>query len=570
MNHTFNFHFSIDPNNRPEYLSLLPELNVIIQNNYFDIAIFDTKMFDHKERLLGANCVNWYIGSVTTSNVDLLAFIHQFLGSIAPPIIFGIDLHSLIEFCSGKLESPELTRINEDLQFILPPETDVKEYIVKRILRTTMFDKNKINETLRENGYLDTVQSPRQPLDYFALRKDVKQKILDKDYIELRNLFLVLVGNEITTDNYKENLYLKRINHTQIKAADILPLRPLSKDSHFIIDNRTEYINCIDQVLTNDNGKFEYEFHEILNKCVPTIESLSESKNIKSFSYKDGRIAHFENKDKAEIGSIYRHPTKNIICNCNKGYIYGFYPDPIHAARIVNQPVIDKSFLKIWTTLDPAKYQHQIEKGYSISSLDAYKHVKWRFSKREPDFTANLEPYDVSCSPVVCDDIIFTGRSHKIHNTIYYEIDAIKYKYPKILGNEIRNFTNTLFWYAENLLRSRHNLPKIGEGWLSEMLMYELISSNYPDSIHHFSPNWLNHQHFDVFIPSLKIAFEYQGKQHYEPVDFFGGIEGFQDNIRRDTQKNNLSIKNHIRIIYWRYDERISYDLLVSKIKNGT
>lgn len=568
MNHTFNFHFSLDLNNQPEYLSLLPGLTVKIQKEYFDINIYDYIMFDYKKRLLGANCVNWYVGSVTTTNVDLLAFIHQFLGLLPPPIIFGIDLNSLDEFCSGKLVNPELRRIYEDLQFILDPETDVKEYIVKRILRKPMFDKNKIKETLRENGYLDTVPSPRKPLDYFALHKNVNQKIIDKDYKELGNLFLLLVGNEITIENFKENLYLKRINHTQITAADILPLRPLSKDSAFIIDNRDEFINCIDEILLNDNGKIEYEFHEILNKCVPTIESLLESKNKKLFSYENGRIVDVENKDKSEIGSFYLHPTKNIICYCNKGYIYDFYPDPIHAARIINQPVIDKSYLKIWTTLDPAMYQLQIENGYSISSLDAYKHVNWKFAKREPDFTFISEPYIIIKNLVICNDIIFTGRSHKIHNTIYYEIDAIKYKDPIIVGNEIRNFTNTLFWNAENLLRSRHNLPKIGEGWLSEMLMYELISSNYPDSIHHFSPNWLKPQHFDVFIPSLQIAFEYQGKQHYEPVDFFGGNEGFQDNIRRDTQKYNLSIKNHIPIIYWRYDEPISYDLLGSKIKN--
>lgn len=569
MDHTFHFHFSLDLNNQPEFLSLLPELTVKIQMNIFDIGIYDYKMFACKERLLGGNRVNWYIGSITTTNVDLLAFIHKFLGSMAPPIIFGIDLNSLIEFCSAKLESPELTRIYEDLKFILPPETDVKEYIVKRILRTTIFDKNKIEETLRENGYLDTVQSPHKPLDYFALRKDVKQKILDKDFIELRNLFLILVGNEITTDNYKENLYLKRINQTKITASDILPLRPLSKDSYFIIDNRAEFINCLDQVLLNDNGKLEHEFHEILNKCVPTIESLSESKTKKLFSYKDGRITHFENKDKSEIGSIYWHPTKKIMCNCNKGYIYSFYPDPINAARIVNQPVIDKSYLKLWTTLGPSEYHHQIENGYTMSSLGAYKHINWRYSKREPDFTSISEPYYVSSIPVICDDINFTGRAHKIQNTNFYEIDANIFKYPKFLGNEIRNFTDTLFWNAENLLRSRHNLPKIGEGWLSEMLMYELISSNYPDSIHHFSPNWLKHQHFDVFIPSLKLAFEYQGKQHYEPVDFFGGNEGFLDNIRRDTQKFDLSNKNHIRIIYWRYDEPISYDLLMEKINKN-
>ena len=566
MNQTYNFHFSLDPSSRLDFLSLLPEINVKIRKNYFDIAIYDTKMLEYKERLLGAKSVNWYVGSVSTTNVDLLAFVHQFLGSLPPPIIFGIDLNSLDEFCSGKLVNPKLMQICEDLKYILGPETDVEDYIAIRILRKSTFDKNKIKETLRENGYLDTVPSPRKPLDYFAFHNNVKQRIIDKDYKELRNLFLQLVGNEISVDNYKENLYLKRLDHTQIKATDILPLRPTSKDSEFTFENRTEFIACIDQVLSNDNCRLEYEFHEILNKCVPTIELILESKNRKLFSYENGKIEYLEYKDNSEIGSFYLHPTKNITCYCDKGCIFEFYPDPIHAARIVNQPTVDKSYLKIWTTLDPSEYQLQIDNGYTISSLDGYKHVKWRFSKREPDFTSISEPCYITSKLVVCNEINFTGRSHKIHDTIYNEIDAVKFKPPIIIGNEIRNFANTLFWNAENLLRSRHNLPKIGEGWLSEMLMYELISNIYPDSIHHFSPNWLNHQHFDVFVPSLKTAFEYQGKQHYEPVDFFGGNEGFLDNIRRDGLKFDLSTKNHIRIIYWRFDEPISYDLLMEKI----
>ena len=33
---------------------------------------------------------------------------------------------------------------------------------------------------------------------------------------------------------------------------------------------------------------------------------------------------------------------------------------------------------------------------------------------------------------------------------------------------------------------------------------------------------------YDVFISGFNIAIEYQGKQHFEPIDYFGGEEAFK------------------------------------------
>ena len=33
---------------------------------------------------------------------------------------------------------------------------------------------------------------------------------------------------------------------------------------------------------------------------------------------------------------------------------------------------------------------------------------------------------------------------------------------------------------------------------------------------------------FDIYIPSLNLCVEFQGEQHYKPVERFGGIEGPQ------------------------------------------
>ena len=55
----------------------------------------------------------------------------------------------------------------------------------------------------------------------------------------------------------------------------------------------------------------------------------------------------------------------------------------------------------------------------------------------------------------------------------------------------------------------------------------------------------------DVFIPSKSLAFEYQGKQHYEEVGVFSSTKHYQ---QRDEEKRILCAANNIKLIevpYW-------------------
>ena len=64
---------------------------------------------------------------------------------------------------------------------------------------------------------------------------------------------------------------------------------------------------------------------------------------------------------------------------------------------------------------------------------------------------------------------------------------------------------------------------KIPIRWKSEYRLYATVKKLYPDAVFQYAPDWLKRQKIDIYIPSLRIAIEYQGKQHYEPVEFFGG-----------------------------------------------
>lgn len=104
----------------------------------------------------------------------------------------------------------------------------------------------------------------------------------------------------------------------------------------------------------------------------------------------------------------------------------------------------------------------------------------------------------------------------------------------------------------ENEIRRMFGLPKICEGWISETNLFYEIKSSYINEvvIHHGRPTWLGKQHLDIYIPKYNIAIEYQGDQHYYPIEFFGGEQSFVKNKERDEKKRELCLKNNCNLIY--------------------
>jgi len=60
---------------------------------------------------------------------------------------------------------------------------------------------------------------------------------------------------------------------------------------------------------------------------------------------------------------------------------------------------------------------------------------------------------------------------------------------------------------------------------------------------------------FDFYIPSMRTIIEFDGKQHYEPMEFFGGVESYERLKENDKIKNNYCEENYINLIRIRYDQ---------------
>ncbi len=94
----------------------------------------------------------------------------------------------------------------------------------------------------------------------------------------------------------------------------------------------------------------------------------------------------------------------------------------------------------------------------------------------------------------------------------------------------------------------------IKPNWKHELSLFHALRARYPDTLYQYRPDWLGRQSLDLYIPSLRTGIEYQGIQHYHPVEFFGGQEALEQRQELDRIKKEACRENQVRLIEWLYD----------------
>ena len=54
---------------------------------------------------------------------------------------------------------------------------------------------------------------------------------------------------------------------------------------------------------------------------------------------------------------------------------------------------------------------------------------------------------------------------------------------------------------------------------------------------------------FDFYLPDHNICIEYDGEQHFKPVEYFGGVKRFIEQQKNDSIKDNYCKQNGIKLI---------------------
>lgn len=76
---------------------------------------------------------------------------------------------------------------------------------------------------------------------------------------------------------------------------------------------------------------------------------------------------------------------------------------------------------------------------------------------------------------------------------------------------------------------------------VNQSKVYERLKEIFTNTpiLWEYSPQWLGLQRFDIYFSEYNIAIEYDGIQHYKPIEFFGGREKFELVQKRDKLKEN-------------------------------
>ena len=159
------------------------------------------------------------------------------------------------------------------------------------------------------------------------------------------------------------------------------------------------------------------------------------------------------------------------------------------------------------------------------------------------------------------------GSKFKSIYGAYIQTEAIKLAGRYIFPNNEPNY-NDYTKKADHYLREKLGYPIAGKKWINESYLYNVVKTIFYNHWveREFSPKWLCGKRIDIFVHDINLAIEYQGEQHYKPVEIFGGEEGLKNTQKRDKEKLQLCKQHNVQLIYFNYNEELSESMITKKL----
>lgn len=126
------------------------------------------------------------------------------------------------------------------------------------------------------------------------------------------------------------------------------------------------------------------------------------------------------------------------------------------------------------------------------------------------------------------------------------EVHCDKYDYSKVEYINKRTKVCIIcpihgkFWQLpNNHIRHKQGCPKCSMSHLENDVM-RMLSDNSINYVFQKKFKWMGKLSLDFFLPDYNIAIECQGKQHFIPINYFGGQDSFKSLIERDRKKTTI------------------------------
>lgn len=134
----------------------------------------------------------------------------------------------------------------------------------------------------------------------------------------------------------------------------------------------------------------------------------------------------------------------------------------------------------------------------------------------------------------------------------------------KIVAQRGRKLRNAI----ENITREEFGFRKVGKAWVSETLVYQIVVRIFAkhEVIHHHRSDWLDGLELDIFVPNLRLGIEYQGQQHFHPVEAWGGMAALSTLQRRDQEKRTKCERAGVMLVEIDYTEPLTEDHICKRL----
>lgn len=556
------------------------------KSKYYPQAV-ELARLAYRHEVFGEGDDTWHVVTLTDDQVDLMASLYVIAVKLPGPKVYGADVQYTCAYChsGGTYDYVHASETYKKRVYLaverLQQETGrsirgLGDYLREKHLSPFEKDMARVGDKLRRESRIDYIDpntqtwvraqnKPQEPVDTY---RQTREYIRAGMYADAVNAYYSSLGSRYYGELAGELIYLKRLAGTPLTGRDILYFRSESTRDGLIESNLADYVTCIDDALAQSKNVGRKSPLEVILEYAPTMKQVAEKRK------RDWHMGVYlwDGKFKRDSTPVTLDAFSAKYDSCPEGRLFDRYPNQVQHCRVIEFRQ-DPKYRGLWTTYSPSYYQSEIlDKGLHLNGIEAYRHKSWREYRgkwrREPDFTVGQSFDDISKADYATQGVEYTGRTHTINGQSFHEVNLIRHiDGGEEIGNPFLELVEEILREAENILRDRHGIPRIGEGWVSETQLYRLVQGTFPDAEQHATPIWVRPQHLDVFVPSRTLAFEYQGKQHFEPVDFFGGQESFEKTVKRDKLKAQKCKANGVLLVQWLYGEPIDQPTLIEKLR---
>lgn len=175
-----------------------------------------------------------------------------------------------------------------------------------------------------------------------------------------------------------------------------------------------------------------------------------------------------------------------------------------------------------------------------------------------------------TCAGRINDDEQFIEKAKQIHGETY------SYKLVEYINNRTKikiicNKHGIFEQIPDSHINKGSGCPdckkSIGENLIKKFLTEKGIKFISQKTFQNCkNPNTGRLLPFDFYIPAWNVCIEYDGLQHYESVELYGGKEYLQETQFKDKLRNNYCVLHHIELIRIKYETNLTR--LTKKIKS--